>query len=147
MSRRPHTARRPGGSAASVQGMTPVRTGCSSQPQPALRFAWFHVPKTGSSIATSLFHRMNSSLPPRAQLPSCSGEGLLLASELPVDGDASSARLFRSICRQRRLRDGRNKTICEREPTQRCFQGQAELHFLRRFPLERWFKCARIFPA
>lgn len=100
------------------------------------RFAWLHIPKTGSSFATALFHAANLSLPPSARLPTCTRDGFMLTAE--VTWRNASAR---SLCRRVLRRGNELATACELVPTERCRGGQAELAFLERFPLDAWFRC------
>lgn len=101
-----------------------------------LRFAWVHIPKTGSSIVTALFHAANSSLPSSAQLPVCSSDGHMLKAEVDTRNVS-----FAMSCRQI-MRRGKPAQACQKLPLERCIGGQAELSFLNRFPLDTWFRCA-----
>ena len=85
------------------------------------RFAWLHIPKTGSSLATALFHAANASLPSSARLPVCTHDGLMRKAEVPWRNIST-----RSLCRNISRR-GQVVTACEVLPTERCRGGQAEL--------------------
>jgi hypothetical protein len=109
-----------------------ARTSCDGN---EARFAWLHVPKTGSSLATALFHAANASLPSSARLPVCTHDGFMRKAEVPWRNVST-----RSLCR-RISRRGQMVTTCEVVPTERCRGGQAELAFLERFPMGAWFRC------
>ena len=101
--------------------------------EPAL--AWLHIPKTGSSLATALFHHANRSLPISARLPTCTSDGTMLKAEI-----------FRQL-RQKTtcknvLRYGKMTQLCRNASLERCQGGQAELSFFKRFPLEKYFRCS-----
>ena len=99
------------------------------------RFAWLHIPKTGSSIATALLHLGNNSLPSGARLPTCSSSGILVKSEMR-DREV----LSQETCQQV-LRRGQPMRVCRNVSVERCVGGQAELTFLKRFPLSVHFPC------
>lgn len=100
-------------------------TACASLRPRQSRIAWVHIPKTGSSLATALFHLANDTLPPAAQAPSCTHGTLLLKPEVP--------RPF-ADCRP-------SPANCTRRERERCFKGSPELTFLVRFPLDVYFHC------
>lgn len=95
---------------------------CTSKHRKHSRIAWFHCPKCGTSFATTLFHYANHSLPPGAQVPTCTHGALMLRGPMPCTPSKD-----------------RSDPDCSRH--ERCLLGQPELTFFRRFPLDDFFHC------